>query len=74
MAPRLIVDDWIETREVIPPVGGALRYAAKPRVSIRNPDGSSRDVAFSEHLGKTSDEAFAKAQDALKAWKKQNGA
>jgi len=59
-------DHWIETRE-IPAIGGALRYAAKPRVREIS-SGVGRDISLQEFFGRTADEAEEKAQAALDAW------
>jgi len=61
----------IFSRELQQPAG-PFRWAAIPRVLVQNSNGSVRQTLLGEHLGRTKEEAEARAQETLNKWRKTN--
>lgn len=64
-------DYHISISDVIPPIGGNLRYAAKVDYVYRN-DGDEMEVKlsvdFEETFGETREEAEQKMREVVEAW------
>lgn len=63
-------DEYVGVRELRSPVG-PFRYVATPRVWVANTDGSKRQVSLGERYGRTADEAEARAETVLEAWRRR---
>ena len=53
---------------------GPCRFAATPRAWLRRADGTTQEILFADQWGWTADEAEAKAQQAVEAWKRSKRA
>lgn len=61
-------DKWVSTYPIKPPVGGVYAWGAKANVKKTGTGRIDDIISLSEHLGRTEQEASAKAEAEAVSW------